>query len=55
MLVHAADRLGRQQVLGALHVALGQLCLTWTFKVGFITLALFAFADGVCYGASAPQ
>jgi MFS transporter, OFA family, oxalate/formate antiporter len=52
MLVHAADRLGRQQVLGALHVALGLLFLTWTVKVGFITLALFAFAYGVCYGAT---
>ncbi len=52
MLGHAADRLGRQQVLGALHVALGLLFLTWTVKVGFITLALFAFAYGVCYGAT---
>jgi MFS transporter, OFA family, oxalate/formate antiporter len=52
MLGHAADRLGRQRVLGALHVALGMLFLTWTVKVGFITLALFAFAYGVCYGAT---
>src|SRR6266851_2955687 len=52
MLGHAADRLGRQRVLGALHVALGMLFFTWTVKVGFITLALFAFAYGVCYGAT---
>jgi MFS family permease len=38
--------------LGALHVALGMLFFTWTVKVGFITLALFAFAYGVCYGAT---
>ncbi len=52
MLGHAADRLGRQRVFCALHVALGLLFLTWTVKVGFITLALFAFAYGVCYGAT---
>jgi OFA family oxalate/formate antiporter-like MFS transporter len=52
MLGHAADRLGRQRVLGALHVALGMLFLSWTVKVGFITLALFAVAYGVCYGAT---
>ena len=32
--------------------ALGMLFLIWTFKVGFVTLALFAFAYGVCYGAT---
>jgi len=52
VLGHAADRLGRQRTLGALHVALGLLFVTWTIKVGFITLALFAFAYGVCYGAT---
>jgi MFS family permease len=52
ILGHAADRLGRQRTLGALHVALGILFLTWTIKAGFITLALFAFAYGVCYGAT---
>jgi MFS family permease len=52
ILGHAADRLGRQRILGALHVALGILFLTWTVKVGFVTLALFAFAYGVCYGAT---
>jgi MFS transporter, OFA family, oxalate/formate antiporter len=52
ILGHAADRLGRQRVLGALHIALGMLFLTWTVKVGLITLALFAFAYGVCYGAT---
>src|SRR5215472_11018084 len=52
VLGHAADRLGRQRTLGVLHVALGTLFITWTIKVGFITLALFAFAYGVCYGAT---
>jgi MFS family permease len=52
MLGHAADRLGRQQTLSVLHVALGMLFLIWTIKVGFTTLALFAFAYGVCYGAT---
>jgi len=52
VLGHAADRLGRQRTLGALHVALGMLFLTWTVKVGFISLTLFAFAYGVCYGAT---
>jgi MFS family permease len=52
VLGHAADRLGRQRILGVLHVALGMLFLTWTIKVGFFTLALFAFAYGVCYGAT---
>lgn len=52
MLGHAADRLGRQRTLGVLHVALGMLFLTWTVKVCFVTLALFAFAYGVCYGAT---
>jgi len=52
VLGHAADRLGRQRVLGVLHVALGMLFLTWTIRVGFVTLALFAFAYGVCYGAT---
>jgi OFA family oxalate/formate antiporter-like MFS transporter len=52
MLGHAADRLGRQRTLGALHVALGMLFLTWTIKVGFVTFALFALAYGVCYGAT---
>src|SRR5262249_47024267 len=52
ILAHAADRLGRQRTLAALHVALGILFLTWTVRSGFITLALFAFAYGVCYGAT---
>ena len=50
-LAHAADRLGRQQTLSALHIALGLLFLTWTVRAGFVTQALFAFAYGVCYGA----
>jgi len=49
---HAGDRLGRQQTLGALHVALGMLFLAWTIKEGFLALAFFAFAYGVCYGAT---
>jgi MFS transporter, OFA family, oxalate/formate antiporter len=49
---HAADRLGRQQTLGALHIVLGLLFLTWTVRAGFVTQALFAFAYGVCYGAT---
>jgi MFS transporter, OFA family, oxalate/formate antiporter len=52
MLGHAADRLGRQQTLGALHVALGMMFLAWTIKEGFVALAFFAFAYGVCYGAT---
>jgi MFS family permease len=52
ILGHAADRLGRQRTLGVLHIALGMLFLTWTFKAGFGTLAVFAFAYGVCYGAT---
>src|SRR5215469_7832222 len=48
----AADRLGRQQTLGALHVALGMMFLAWTIKEGFVALAFFAFAYGVCYGAT---
>jgi MFS transporter, OFA family, oxalate/formate antiporter len=52
VLGHAADRLGRQGTLGALHVVLGLLFLIWTIKVGFITVAFFAFAYGVCYGAT---
>jgi MFS transporter, OFA family, oxalate/formate antiporter len=52
VLGHAADRLGRQRILGVLHVALGMLFLTWTIRAGFVTLALFAFAYGVCYGAT---
>jgi MFS transporter, OFA family, oxalate/formate antiporter len=48
----AADRLGRQRTLGALHIALGMLFLIWTVRVGFVTLAYFAFAYGVCYGAT---
>jgi MFS transporter, OFA family, oxalate/formate antiporter len=46
------DRLGRQRILGVLHVALGMLFLTWTIRMGFVTLALFAFAHGVCYVAT---
>src|SRR5215469_12704851 len=38
--------------LGALHVALGMLFLAWTIKEGFVGLAFFAFAYGVCYGAT---
>jgi len=52
ILGHAADRLGRQRTLGALHVALGTLFLAWTIKEGFVALAFFAFAYGVCYGAT---
>jgi MFS family permease len=74
VLGHAADRLGRQQTLGGLHVALGMLFLAWThwhplgtatvrrgapergaslaIREGFFTLAFFAFAYGVCYGAT---
>jgi OFA family oxalate/formate antiporter-like MFS transporter len=52
VLGHAADRLGRQGTLGALHFALGLLFLLWTVKAGVATLALFAFAYGVCYGAT---
>ena len=52
VLGHGADRLGRQRTLGVLHVALGALFLVWTIKEGFVTLALFAFAYGVCYGAT---
>ena len=52
MLGHAADLLGRQRTLGALHVGLGMLFLIWTMKVGFLSMALFAFAYGVCYGAT---
>jgi MFS family permease len=47
-----ADRFGRQRTLGVLHVALGALFLVWTMRVGFLTLASFAFAYGVCYGAT---
>ena len=52
VLGHAADRLGRQGTLGALHIALGVLFLIWTIKVRLVTLAFFAFAYGVCYGAT---
>jgi MFS family permease len=52
VLSHAADRLGRQGTLSALHIALGLLFVIWTIKVGFVTMALFAFAYGVCYGAT---
>jgi MFS transporter, OFA family, oxalate/formate antiporter len=52
ILGHAADRLGRQRTLGALHVALGTMFLAWTIKEGFVALAFFAFAYGVCYGAT---
>jgi MFS family permease len=52
MLGHAADRLGRQRTLGVLHVALGMLFLVWIIKIGFVTLTLFAFAYGICYGAT---
>jgi len=52
ILGHAADRLGRKRTLGVLHIALGMLFLTWTVRAGFVTLALFAFAYGVCYGAT---
>src|SRR5437870_1178328 len=52
ILGHAADRLGRKRTLGVLHTALGMLFLTWTVRAGFVTLALFAFAYGVCYGAT---
>jgi hypothetical protein len=38
--------------LGVLHVALGMLFLTWTIRAGFVTLGLFAFTYGVCYGAT---
>jgi MFS family permease len=52
VLGHAADRLGRQGTLGALHIALGLLFLIWTINVGFVIVAFFAFAYGVCYGAT---
>jgi MFS transporter, OFA family, oxalate/formate antiporter len=52
ILGHAADRLGRKRTLGVLHIALGLLFLIWTVKVGFVTMALFAFAYGICYGAT---
>jgi MFS family permease len=52
ILGHAADRLGRTRTLGVLHIVLGMLFLIWTVKVGFVTIALFAFAYGVCYGAT---
>jgi len=52
VLSHAADRLGRQGTLGALHIVLGLLFVIWTIKVGFVTVAFFAFAYGVCYGAT---
>ena len=52
VLGHAADRLGRQQTLGGLHMALGMLFLAWTIREGFFTLAFFAFAYGICYGAT---
>jgi MFS transporter, OFA family, oxalate/formate antiporter len=52
ILGHAADWLGRKRSLGVLHIALGMLFLTWTVNVGFVTLAFFAFAYGVCYGAT---
>ncbi len=52
ILGHAADRLGRKRTLGVLHIALGMLFLIWTVKVGFVTMALFAFAYGICYGAT---
>src|SRR5215472_13699572 len=52
VLSHAADRLGRQGTLSALHIALGLLFVIWTIKVGFVTVAFFAFAYGVCYGAT---
>src|SRR5215469_6113818 len=38
--------------LGALHVALGMLFLAWTIKEGYVGLGFFAFAYGVCYGAT---
>src|SRR5437660_6026272 len=52
MLGHAADRLGRARTLGALHVALGMLFVTWTVEAGVVASALFAFAYGICYGAT---
>jgi len=35
VLGHAADRLGRQRILGVLHLALGILFLTWTLSRPF--------------------
>jgi MFS family permease len=52
ILGHAADWLGRKRTLGVLHIALGMLFLTWTVRAGFVTLVLFAFVYGVCYGAT---
>ena len=52
MLGHAADRVGRARTLGVLHVALGMLFVTWTVEAGVVALALFAFAYGICYGAT---
>jgi MFS transporter, OFA family, oxalate/formate antiporter len=40
ILSHAADRLGRQSTLGALHIVLGVLFLLWTVHVGFGAIAL---------------
>jgi MFS family permease len=51
MLGHVADRLGRQSTLGVLHVALAVLFLTWTIRVNFVVMALFALTYGLFYGA----
>ena len=52
VLGHAADRFGRQRILGVLHVALGMLFLTWDNQGGVRHAGPFAFAYGVCYGAT---
>jgi MFS family permease len=52
ILGHIADRLGRQWTLGALHIGLGMLFLTWTLRMSFLAIVLFAFAYGICYGAT---
>ena len=52
MLGPIADRFGRQGTLGALHVALAILFLTWTVRVNFIGMTLFAVAYGMFYGAT---
>jgi MFS family permease len=52
ILGHIADRLGRQSTLGALHIALAVLFLTWTLPANFLVMALFAVAYGMSYGAT---
>jgi len=51
-IVPSADRFGRQRILGVLHIALGMLFLTWDNQGGVRHAGPFAFAYGVCYGAT---